>query len=509
MSEATISVTPLRRALITGSVMLATIIQTLDQTIANVALPNIQGSMSATQDQIAWVLTSYIVASAVATPLTGFLASRFGRKTLFLLSVGGFTAVSILCGMATNLTELVIFRLLQGAFGAALVPLSQSLLLDTYPLEKHGSAMALWGMGVMVGPILGPTLGGYLTEMYNWRWVFYINLPIGALAFLGIMATVPETRKQADLRFDMFGFALLTIGVGALQLMLDRGNSEDWLSSTEIVVEGMIAGLALYMFLVHMFTARNPFLRPALFRNRNLVIGLIFTFLMGIIQLAAMVLLPPFMQHLMGYSVLTVGYVIAPRGIGMMVSMMLVGRLVGKIDARLLILFGLGLTVFSMWQISQFTLQVDMYTILQTGVLQGFGLGFVFVPLNTLTFSRILPEHRTEGTAIFSLIRNLGSSIGISIMVTLLARYTQANHAILAATVTPFRTVLQSPWLPDAWDIGTVAGVTALNAELTRQAAAMAYSTDFMIMMVVSLALIPLLALLRPPPPPAASIKTA
>lgn len=503
MTGATIPVTPLRRALITGSVMLATIIQTLDQTIANVALPNIQGSMSATQDQVSWVLTSYIIASAVATPVTGFLAGRFGRKTLFLLSVGGFTVVSILCGMATNLTELVIFRLLQGAFGASLVPLSQSLLLDTYPPEKHGSAMALWGMGVMVGPILGPTLGGYLTEMYDWRWVFYINLPIGALAFLGIMATVPETRKQADLRFDIFGFALLSIGVGALQLMLDRGNSEDWLSSTEIVVEGMIAGLALYMFLVHMFTATNPFLRPALFRNRNLVVGLVFTFLMGIIQLATMVLLPPFLQHLMGYPVLTVGYVIAPRGIGMMVSMMLVGRLVGKIDARLLILFGLSLTVFSMWQISQFTLQVDMYTILQTGVLQGFGLGFVFVPLNTLTFSRILSEHRTEGTAIFSLIRNLGSSIGISIMVTLLARYTQANHAILAATVTPFRTVLQSPWLPDAWDMGTTSGVMALNAELTRQAAAMAYSTDFMIMVFVSLAPLPLLALLQRPPAPA------
>ncbi|MSP42857.1 MAG: MFS transporter [Alphaproteobacteria bacterium] len=288
-----------------------------------------------------------------------------------------------------------------------------------------------------------------------------------------------------------------------MQLMLDRGNSQDWFSSTEIIAEGIIAGIGLYMFLVHMFTAEKPFLTPALFRNRNLNAGLVFIFLMGMILLATLALLPPFLQQLMGYPVLMVGFVIAPRGFGMMLSMMVVGRLIGKVDSRMLIMSGLSVAAFSLWQISHFTLQVDIGAVIETGLLQGLGLGFVFVPMSTLTFATISPELRTEGTAIFSLIRNLGSSIGISIMITFLAHNTQANHALLAATVTPFRHVLQSPWLPDTWDIGTASGIAALNSELTRQAAAMAYSTDFLMMMCVSLAAIPFVLLMRPPARPA------
>jgi EmrB/QacA subfamily drug resistance transporter len=347
------------RGLITISIMLATVMQALDTTIANVALPHMQGSFSASQDQIAWVLTSYIVAAAIMTPPTGVLAARLGRKRLFLWAVGGFTLSSMLCGAATSLDELIVFRLLQGVFGAGLVPLSQAVLLDTYPRERHGSAMAMWGVGVMVGPILGPTLGGWLTEYYNWRWVFYINVPFGALALLGILTFVPETARDRSRPFDFFGFALLSLAIGALQLMLDRGELKDWFGSAEILSYAAIAGVGLYMFVLHMFTAERPFLDPALFRDRNLVTGLFFIFLVSIVLLATLALLPPFLQDLMGYPVLTTGLVLAPRGIGTMIAMMLVGRLIGRVDARAFIVLGLLLTAQSLWAMAGFTTAIS------------------------------------------------------------------------------------------------------------------------------------------------------
>ena len=486
------------RGFITVSIMLATVMQALDTTIANVALPHMQGSLSATQDQISWVLTSYIVAAAIMTPPTGFLAARFGRKRLFAVAVGGFTLSSMLCGAATSLEEIVLFRLLQGAFGAALVPLSQSVLLDTYPKEKHGQAMAIWGVGVMVGPILGPTLGGYLTEMYNWRWVFYINMPVGILALLGILAFVPETTPDRKRGFDLFGFALLSLAIGALQLMLDRGETQDWFGSCEIIIEATAAGLFFYMFLAHILTADRPFLDLALFKDRNFSIGLVFIFVVGIILLATLALLPPFLENLMDYPVLTTGYVLAPRGAGTMVAMMLVGRLIGRVDTRWLILTGLSLTAVSLWEMTQFTTDIGVWTIVHTGMVQGLGLGFIFVPLTTSAFATLAPELRTDGTAMFSLMRNLGSSIGVSIVMTLLAQHTQANHAILAASATPFRAALSKPWLPHAWDWTNTAGVTALSNAVTHQAATIAFLDDFALMMWVALLSVPLLLLMRP-----------
>jgi DHA2 family multidrug resistance protein len=499
----------LSRGLITLSVMLATIMQALDMTIANVALPHMQGSMSATQDQISWVLTSYIVAAAIMTPPTGWLAARFGRKRLFLATVTGFTLVSMLCGAATSLSELVVFRLLQGAFGAGLVPLSQAVLLDSFPRERHGRAMAMWGVGVMVGPILGPTLGGWLTEYYSWRWVFYINLPFGILALLGILAFVPETEKDTGRRFDLFGFALLSLAIGALQLMLDRGETKDWFSSSEIVIEAVVSGLCLYLFLVHMMTARQPFIEPGLFKDQNFAAGLVFIFLVGIVLLATLSLLPPFLQNLMGYPVLTTGYVLAPRGVGTMISMFLVGGLVTRVDTRLLILTGLGLTAFSLWEMAGFTTEVSIWTLVQTGIVQGLGLGFMFVPLSTITFATLAPHYRNEATAMFSLMRNIGSSIGISIVVTLLAQNTQINHATLAEQATPFNPVFRLPHVAHAWGLGETAGLAALNHEITRQAATIAYLNDFRLMMYLMLVAIPLLLLLRKPdrkaPRPAAA----
>jgi len=487
----------LPRGPITISIMLATVMQAIDTTIANVALPSMQGGMSATQDQISWVLTSYIVAAAIMTPPTGVLAARIGRKKVFLSSVAGFTIASMLCGASTSLTEIVIFRLLQGVFGAGLVPLSQAVLLDTYPRQKHGRAMAIWGLGVMVGPILGPSLGGYLTEYYNWRWVFYINLPVGTIAFLGILTYVQETPRISGRSFDYFGFMLLSLAIGALQLMLDRGQSLDWFSSSEIIMEATATGLFLYMFLVHMLTSQNPFIEPKLFLDRNFVIGLVFIFIIGITLFATLALLPPFMQHLMGFPVVTTGFVLAPRGMGTMVAMMLVGRLIGRIDTRKLIFFGLSLMVISLFIMGRFTTEVSIPVLVWTGMLQGLGFGFVFVPLSTSTFATLSPSLRTEGTAMYSLIRNIGSSIGISIVITLLARSSQVNHASLAEIIHPFRLPLTPSDLPQLLDWTTTTGMVALNGLVTKQAATIAYLNDFKLIMWITIFSMPLLLIMR------------
>jgi len=488
-----------QRILVTIAVMLATIMQALDTTIANVALPHMQGSMGATQDQISWVLTSYIVAAAICTPLTGFLSARLGRKRIFLWSVVGFTIASMLCGAAQSLNQIVFFRLAQGVFGASLVPLSQAVLLDSYPREKHGSAMALWGVGVMVGPILGPSLGGWLTEYYNWRWVFYINLPFGILAWLGIMAYVSETPLDPKRKFDMMGFAFLSLGIGALQMMLDRGESLDWFASREVAIEAMMAVFAFYLFITHIFTTEHAFIEPAIFKDRNFSVGLIFIFIIGVILLATMALLPPYLQSLGGYPVIDVGLLLAPRGIGTMIAMLMVGRLSGRLDARLMIGFGLGLTCFSLWLMTFFTLDMSGSHVVTTGILQGLGLGFIFVPLSTLTFSTLQSHYRNEGTALFSLVRNIGSSIGISIVITYLAERTQINHAAFAAYITPFRPAAQFAINQNSLDLTSTLGLSTIDAQVTLEAANLAYLQDFRLMMWITLAATPLIFLLRSP----------
>lgn len=486
--------------MVTISIMLATIMQALDTTIANVALPHMQGSLSATQEQATWILTSYIVAAAIMTAPIGILAARMGRKRLFMISVVGFTIASILCGAATGLIEMVVFRLLQGVFGAALVPLSQAVLLDINPREKHGQAMAMWGVGVMLGPILGPTLGGWLTEYYDWRWVFYINVPIGIAAFMGMLIFMEETEKRPDRKFDVFGFVLLALSIGALQMLLDRGQNLDWFSSTEIIVETVLAGSAFYLFIVHILTAKEqPFLEPAMFKDRNYAVSLVLMFVVGIVLLASMALLPPFLQNLMGYPVMLTGMVLAPRGVGVMVAMILVGRLVGKIDARWLILFGLLLTSFSLHEMSLFNTEIHVSTLVYTGIIQGFGMGFVFVPLSTLAYATLDPHYRNDAAAIFSLARNIGSSVGISVVIALLARNTQISHSDLVSHLPSFgnaQNIMSTYTEAIAGTNGTVA-LAFLNAEVTKQASTIAYLNDFLLMMYVVLFSVPFLALLQ------------
>src|SRR5271166_6165257 len=499
------------RAAITISIMLATIMQAIDTTIANVALPHIQGSLSAAQDQITWILTSYIVAAAIMTPLTGWLAGAFGIKRVFLISVAGFTAASVLCGLADSLAQMVIFRLLQGVCGAALMPLSQAVLLRINPPERHGQAMAIWGTGAMVGPIVGPALGGWLTDNYNWRWVFYINLPIGIIAFLGILVFIHEPGRPRRERFDFFGFGALGIAIGTLQMLLDRGELKDWFHSTEIWVEATIAGLALYLFVVHTITtSAPPFLNRDLLRNPNFVAGNVLMFFVGVIMFATLALQPTMLQQLMHYPVATAGLVIAPRGIGTMIGMFLVGRIINRVDNRLIILTGLALTALSLYQMSGFSLVMDMQPIVVSGLVQGFGLGFVFVPLSTISFATLPRSVLTQGTALFSLTRNIGSSIGIAILEALFVENSQSVHSRLIEQLRPDNPLAQAPYLLPPYSLSTTTGIAALDAEVTRQAQMVAYIDDFKLTMIIAFLSAPLLLLLRKPrgartPSPAAA----
>jgi DHA2 family multidrug resistance protein len=485
-----------QRALVTVAVILAMLMQVLDTTIANVALPHMQTSLGASRETVSWVLTSYIVASAIAIPITGWLAERVGRKRLFVVSVIAFTIASLLCAAAQNLEEMVAFRVAQGVAGAFLVPLAQAVMFDINPPEKHGRAMAMFGAGVMIGPILGPVLGGWLTDSYNWRWVFLINLPIGIVATLMMLRFLPATPKEKR-RFDLFGFGLLALALGGLQMMLDRGEQLDWFASWEIRIECGLAIAGAWMFAVHMLTGRDPIFDPRMFRDRNFATGLLFMAVTGIMLLAGLALLPPLLQGLFGYSVLQSGFLTAPRGIGTLISMIVVGRLVGRIDARLLILTGLGLMALSLWQMSGFSLEMDRRPIVVSGIIQGFALGFLFVPLNVIAFGTIDAKFRTTAASLLNLARNIGGSVGISVVTLLLARNLQVSHSDLASHITPYALPPINPAITRGLPPVTDTMVAMMDAEINRQALMIAYIDDFYLMMMVTLAAIPLLLLIR------------
>src|SRR3984885_9447812 len=491
----------LNRPMITVSIMLATLIQTLDSTIANVALPHMQGALSASQDEITWVLTSYIVAAAIATPLTGWLSDRLSVKRLLIFSIGGFTVASALCGLSETLTEIVAARLLQGVFGAALVPLAQVVLMQINPREKQGQAMAVWGMGVMVGPILGPTLGGWLTDSYNWRWVFFINLPIGVIAFYGMWRFIRPDPGRRSARFDVFGFSTLSIGLGALQLLLDRGQQNDWFSSSETWIEAVVAVIAATYFVAHtvMTPARESFLDYRLLKNQNYVTGLMFIFIVGLVLYATRALTPTMLEELLGYPVATTGLVTAPTGMGTMFAMLIAGRIIGKVDLRLTLLVGFLVTAFALYQMTGYSLDLSESDIVWPGVIQGIGTGLVFVPLSAATFATLSADMRAQGTSLYSLVRNIGSSLGISLVQTLLTRNTVIAHASLVERVTSGSSAWNNPAVAAAFDIHRRAGAALLDGAVTQQAAMIAYIDDFWFMLFLTLLVIPLLLLIRPP----------
>jgi DHA2 family multidrug resistance protein len=487
-----IAVPGLRRNMVTICAMTATIMQALDTTIANVALPYMQGSLSASQDQINWVLTSYIVAAAIMTAPVGWIANRFGRKRIFIVCSAGFTFASVLCGLAQDINQMVLFRLLQGMFGAALVPLSQAVMLDSYSLQERAKAMSIWGMGVMMGPIMGPSLGAWLTETYSWHWVFFVNLPLGIFTVLGLLVFMDETKKNSELRFDWFGFAALAVGIGAMQIALDRGEQLGWLESNEIIIEMLISIAGFYYFFAHSLTTDKPFIQFAIFKDRNFVGGCVFMAVMGLVLFSTMALSSPYLQNVIGYPIITAGLLLATRGCGTFVAMMLVGRMMKYIEARTLIVTGLTLMAGSLFFMTGWTDQTGVPEIIELSIIQGFGLGLVFVPLSTVAFLT-LPNHlRTDGTSMLTLLRNVASSIGISVVIAQLTEGSRRTYAILSQHINPFNHALQMPNVRSMIDLGSDAGRAMADAMVGMQSQIIAFSLDYQLVMIVTLCAIPL-----------------
>jgi DHA2 family multidrug resistance protein len=490
------------RGLLTMALMLGTIMQVLDTTIANVALPHMAASLGAAQNEITWVLTSYIVAAAIATPLTGWMSDRIGQKRLFISSVIGFTIASALCGIATSLDEMVLFRILQGVCGAMIAPLAQTVLLNINPKERIGQAMAIYGMGIMVAPIIGPTLGGYLTETFDWRWVFLINLPVGALCVTMLLLYMHNTDIKLR-RFDFFGFSMLALGVGALQLMLDRGADNGWFTATETWIEMGLVITGFWVFLVHSVTAKTPFIDLRIFKDMNFTLGSLFMFIVGITLFSGLALLPPLLQNLMGYPVIFSSMIMAPRGIATMAAMVIVGRITGKVDARLMMLFGIALMSYSLYLMTGFNLEMDYWPVITTGMIQGFGMGFIFVPLSTLAFATIPPSFRADGTAMFSLVRNMGQGVGISLVTAVLSNMMQVNHAEVGERLSPTSWGVQNLF-PELL-MHNPMYTSLIDLLVQQQAAMLSYLDDFTLMMWLSVAAVPIILLLRSNKPKAAA----
>ena len=486
------------RALITLCCMTGNLMQALDSTIANVSLPYMQGTMSTSAEEITWVLTSYVIAAAIMTAPVGWMAVRYGRKNLFITCMSGFIVSSMLCGAAETLEQIVAFRILQGICGAALVPLSQATMLDIYPFEKRAQAMAIFGMGVMLGPILGPTLGGYLTDWYNWRWCFYVNVPVGIVAVTGLAIFMPKAPVRPELRFDWTGFAVLGIAIGAMQLMLDRGQTLDWLYSREIWIEAVVAVVGFYLFIVHMLTAKQPFLPPALFKDRNFVCAAVMVFFFAMIMLASSALLAPYLETLAGYPVATAGLAMAPRGFGTAIGMQLASRMSRWIDQRLIMACGLLIMGGSLHAMSGWTPDITTREMMLTLLVQGVSMGFVFNPMTVVAFVTLPAQYRGHGTSLQALGRNFGQALGVSVMSFSLTRGIQANHADIAASITPFDRVLQgNDAVSHALDPTTRHGAALLEQMISHQAQIIAFNNDFRLMTLVVVPPLLLLLLMR------------
>lgn len=484
-----------QRRLITVFTLAGAFMTQLDATIANVALPHMQASTAASSEQITWVLTSYIITTAIFTPLSGWLASRFGRKRLYVASVAAFTVASMLCGVAGNFEQLVLFRILQGIGGAALLPMSQAILLDINPPHRHGSAMATWGFGVIIGPICGPLLGGWLTAAFNWRWVFFINLPCGLIVVLGLLAFLPAFEDENAPELDLPGFLMLATAIGAFQLMLDRGQLLDWFESREIWFEALLAATAFYMFVVHTLTTERPFVNLSIFRDRNFAVGSVFGFFLGGLMYSVMALTAPMLADLMHYPAVLVGMAMAPRGVGTLIMMPIVGHLMSRSDPRVLIVVGMVVCGLSTAMMSGFSLQMDAWAVELAGFVQGVGAAFLFVPVTTVIFATIPPHLRNQGTAMNSLIRALGGSVWISAMQSLTIRNAASVQSRLVESARPDNPAMALHW-PD-FDFSSAQAMIGLNGEVFRQAMMVSYTDSFWLLYVISFALAPMVVLLR------------
>jgi DHA2 family multidrug resistance protein len=485
------------RFLVTLAVMAATVIQVLDTTIVNVALPHMAGELSATTDQISWVLTSYIVASSVVMPMTGFLSDRLGRRKYLLISIAGFVAASTLCGIAGSLTQMVVWRLLQGVFGASLVPLSQAIMVDTYPAHERGKALAIWGMGVMVAPILGPTVGGWLTEAVDWRWNFYINVPIGAVSLLLAFRFVPDTPVKAR-AMDWWGLVFLAVFIGGLQYALDRGQQEDWLDSGAIrLALGVMAG-GLAAFIWHVVTTqRHPLFSLRLFTDRNFTAASIVAASMGLSLFGGMLLQPLLFENILQYPTFDTGLAMMPRGLGSLVSMMLVGRILPRFGAKKLIYVGILVSLVGCWMMTRLSLDAGARDMIVPLLLQGFGIGFIFIPLSAVAFATLPKGLATEAAGVYNLLRSIGSSIGISIVSVYTPRAGQASWAALRGYIDPYRAALQH-YLDPLHLKAQGQGLAIIAQQAAQQAQMLGLLQAFWLITASFVAMIPLVMLLKP-----------
>ncbi len=490
------SMSALWRALMLITLTTTVALYAMTLTIANVALPQMQGALAATQDQIAWVVTFNIVATAVATPMTGWVTAKFGQRPVMIVCVAGFTLATLFCGLATGLGELVFYRVLQGMFGAPVVPLSQSIVLNAYPRERHGVVQSLFGIGVVLGPTIAPTLGGYLSETYNWRWVFFMVVPFGMLSLIGVWVFVRQAGKQTGIRLDWSGFLALSFTVAAFQLMLDRGERSNWFESNEIVIEAFIAAVGLYIFIAHSLTAERPFLPPRLLADRNFAVGLLLTLIFGMLNFTPMVLLPSMLKGLQNYPDTLIGLLLAARGCGTLVGfiVMLYGS---RFDPRIWLVLGFGLQAIAGWGMAQFDINATTWDVAWTAILQGLGVGFLWVPLTLITFATLEQRYRPDGFSIFHMMRNIGSSIHISLSVALVIRTTKVNYAGMTEFVSPYNEVLKYPWARGNWNPDTTAGLAAIGGEIQRQAEMIGYINAFYFYSFTAAAVIPLIVLVR------------
>jgi DHA2 family multidrug resistance protein len=483
--------------LIAASVMSATFMEVLDTSVANVALPHIAGNLSASTEEATWVLTSYLIANAIVLPATGWLTTVFGRKKFLITCIIIFTAASALCGAATNIQLLIIARILQGAGGGALQPIAQSVLLESFPPEKRGSAMALYGLGVVVAPIIGPTLGGWITDNYSWRWIFYINLPIGILAsFMAgrFVEDPPYIKNQKPGRIDYIGFGLMALGLAALELTLDLGQQRDWFSSSTIVFTTVVAVAALFAFVVWELYTPEPIVNLRVFLNRNFAVGTILIASVGVVLYGSTALLPLFLQTLLGYPAVESGLAVSPRGLGSMVSMLVVGRLIGRVDGRYLIAFGFLVLAFSTDYFTGITLEIAQSNIVYPMIISGFAMGFVFVPLTTLAMGTLSNEQIGNASGIYNLMRNTGGSIGIAAMTTFLARGAQTHQAALAPNMSLYNPAFQEAIqrIQNALGGGTVEqAYGVLYGMMVKQAMVLSYIDNFRLLVILCLLCVP------------------
>jgi len=493
------------------TVMLATFMEVLDTSVANVALPHIAGGMAVDVEESTWVLTSYLVSNAIVLPLSGWLASLFGRKNVFLTCVGLFSLSSFLCGIAPNLELLIVFRVFQGIGGGALQPISQAILLESFPPQKRGIAMGVFGMGVVVAPIVGPTLGGWLSDNYSWRWIFFINIPVGLLSLfltsLFIFDPPYLVRKRlADVKIDYVGLGLISLGLGCLQIFLDKGQTEDWFASRLIVTTGTIALVSLAVLIVWELIYGSPVVNLRLMKDRNFAMGVVTMFVLGFVLYGSILLLPVLLQTLLGYTATLAGMALSPGGLLTLAMMPIAGSLVARVQARYLIMVGLGIVGYSMFYMAGFNLQIDFRMAVMGRAIQGAGLAFLFVPINAAAFYFVPKEKTGQGTAIINLVRNVGGSSGIAFVTTLLARDTQAHQNFLVHTLTPLNPVYNQA-IAGAQATLIEQGIGASQAPmralgliyraLVQQATMLAYNDTFRILGVISLALIPLMFLLK------------